>query len=928
MAILDTEAEGREVTKKIDQSQISGDGVYVWRAVSGIYGLSIGHKPFCIYNGKIYRAKVDIVTDITPPDSSTEFEEYTPTGVGIITGSTIKGDGTTDNPLEANLDTSDNNLIVITSNGTLLVGKDAVSLVVNGELKNMEFVKNVANIRSHRIATVKLNDIDDTKFYLYETVTKLELDGNELVFTDEKVNETRIDLSTLSGSGGASTFKALSDTPSNYIGNTGKMLVVNTNEDGLEFTDTPAPAQTISSFTELDDTPASLTGNEGKMLVVNDTGDALELTDAPTGGGGSGASTFVELTDTPDDISTDGKMLLTNGNKLVLSDLPEDCGIVINEFTKISVTNGNTITINDVQQFISQAIDKTPVQRTYGYASIKCIDPQYEIFPINKGMLEYVKTATAGNREFFEVNGMKENLETIENDGVYDFDRNLLHSFKDIDDNNINIRSVIHNGYKRIIDDNRKIYNLNVDGKYEDTGATIGSMYNYEIATCGKYITGLISNNTYRINEFTDTSANNPLVSDITLSNITSGYSNMFKNRNIVDDIVVANYDYSTKTLKIINAKIDLINHTELSSTILFEGVIDEGLYYHKTRAGMSYDRSIFAFISNNNDKLILIVKDSNNSFRVVRTDLTLYVNTGISISNDNYLIAPYGSDIKYYKLNLAPSLFCLEPRNEVLVTTYDKTADNTVLITATKYALLKADGIYIWDITANTETKIVNRSDIKYLRACATHIIYNYGADGNSWEIVDLDGTVAKSGSCSIGKVNIDIVQTASGYNYAIREFVDGDANPYKYRIKDQDDNIILDRFSTDKFSIVIKDYAKLVIERAVVDAGNGTTFHIGLLENDGTTNITTGTVYYGGVEYSSYNISIVKNNLIFNVEDANGAVSIIILCIEKLDNIIKCGLFANRKGCSNLYDTSLNNIVSMDTTNADKIVVLDYDR
>lgn len=40
--------------------------------------------------------------------------------------------------------------------------------------------------------------------------------------------------------GGSTTFKDLTDTPTDYTGQAGKMLVVNTAEDGLDFIDAPA----------------------------------------------------------------------------------------------------------------------------------------------------------------------------------------------------------------------------------------------------------------------------------------------------------------------------------------------------------------------------------------------------------------------------------------------------------------------------------------------------------------------------------------------------------------------------------------------------------------------------------------------------------------------------------------------------------------
>ncbi len=78
-------------------------------------------------------------------------------------------------------------------------------------------------------------------------------------------------------------FTALQDTPSSYAGMGGKVLAVKSSEDGVEFTDPPSGSGGASKFIDLDDTPASYTPD--KYLKVNAAGNALEFTDAPSGGG-------------------------------------------------------------------------------------------------------------------------------------------------------------------------------------------------------------------------------------------------------------------------------------------------------------------------------------------------------------------------------------------------------------------------------------------------------------------------------------------------------------------------------------------------------------------------------------------------------------------------------------------------------------------
>jgi len=84
------------------------------------------------------------------------------------------------------------------------------------------------------------------------------------------------------GSGGASTFTDLSDTPSSYgSADANAFVVVNSSANGLAFKQVKIPTKT----TDLSDMPTTLTA--GKYLAVNSNGDAYELVDAPSGGGTS-----------------------------------------------------------------------------------------------------------------------------------------------------------------------------------------------------------------------------------------------------------------------------------------------------------------------------------------------------------------------------------------------------------------------------------------------------------------------------------------------------------------------------------------------------------------------------------------------------------------------------------------------------------------
>lgn len=90
--------------------------------------------------------------------------------------------------------------------------------------------------------------------------------------------------------GTAVTFLSLTDTPSAFTGEAGKMLVVNIAENALEFVD----AALFPSYV----------GNAGKVLAVNGTADGVEWISVTP------ASTFLGLTDTPNDYTGQGGKLV------------------------------------------------------------------------------------------------------------------------------------------------------------------------------------------------------------------------------------------------------------------------------------------------------------------------------------------------------------------------------------------------------------------------------------------------------------------------------------------------------------------------------------------------------------------------------------------------------------------------------------------
>jgi hypothetical protein len=82
----------------------------------------------------------------------------------------------------------------------------------------------------------------------------------------------------------ARVFTDLDDVPSAYTGQAGKALLVNSEEDGLEFGEAGGGAE---SFVDLDDVPAAYTDQAGKVLAVNAEENALEFITPSSGASGS-----------------------------------------------------------------------------------------------------------------------------------------------------------------------------------------------------------------------------------------------------------------------------------------------------------------------------------------------------------------------------------------------------------------------------------------------------------------------------------------------------------------------------------------------------------------------------------------------------------------------------------------------------------------
>jgi|GEM_PF-6689017 len=70
-------------------------------------------------------------------------------------------------------------------------------------------------------------------------------------------------------------FKSLYDTPNSYDEQSGKIVSINDEEDGLKFIEVGEIQ--VGDFINLGDTPSSYSGSAGKDVVVNDEEDGLEF---------------------------------------------------------------------------------------------------------------------------------------------------------------------------------------------------------------------------------------------------------------------------------------------------------------------------------------------------------------------------------------------------------------------------------------------------------------------------------------------------------------------------------------------------------------------------------------------------------------------------------------------------------------------------
>jgi hypothetical protein len=202
---------------------------------------------------------------------------------------------------------------------------------------------------------------------------------------------------------GASTFLELTDTPASYTGQAGKVVVVNSAEDGLIFSDIIIPSFTTSGHTgnEVVVTDWTISGTDiilkraGVDMVDGLVKSWALLSDIVIQGSTCscpsdqvGASTFLELTDTPSTYGTPGQYVTINsaGDGLIFTDLPSDSDIiygVIDDGGLAKLNNSFCIDFNNMDSLLTPTLS----WQFIGY------NPDLSTKPVRKTTLEEINNA-------------------------------------------------------------------------------------------------------------------------------------------------------------------------------------------------------------------------------------------------------------------------------------------------------------------------------------------------------------------------------------------------------------------------------------------------------------------------------------------------------------------------------------------------------
>ena len=192
------------------------------------------------------------------------------------------------------------------------------------------------------------------------------------------------------------TFLSQSDTPDSYDGQAGKIVVVNGDEDGVEF-------QTNSYINLTDTTDTTYTAKVGQVPAVNSGANALELTDPQT----LVNNTFIGLTDTPTVYTSKANYKLKVNNTPNAVEFVDDTYLNLND-TSDTTYNGKVNYVPSVNGTATQLELKDPqtlVNNTFiGLSDVSpLVEAKY--FPIMND---------AGTAVNFEYAGFKYESKTLD----------------------------------------------------------------------------------------------------------------------------------------------------------------------------------------------------------------------------------------------------------------------------------------------------------------------------------------------------------------------------------------------------------------------------------------------------------------------------------------------------------------------------------
>ena len=224
--------------------------------------------------------------------------------------------------------------------------------------------------------------------------------GNTLTLTR---TGSLTDLTTtisLAGIGGTNKFTGLTDTPANYNSAGGKVVTVNSSEDGLEFT----TASTIGTDNYVDG--VSFGGN---TLTLSRTGALSDLTTTISLSGIGGTDKFTGLTDTPSNYtSAGGKLVAVNSGASGL-EFVDVSGVGTDNYVDSVSFSGGTLTLGRTGSLtdLTTTITLAGVGGTNTFTGLTDTPANYtnqggKLVAVNSGAsaLEFIDASTVGGTTY------------------------------------------------------------------------------------------------------------------------------------------------------------------------------------------------------------------------------------------------------------------------------------------------------------------------------------------------------------------------------------------------------------------------------------------------------------------------------------------------------------------------------------------------